>query len=527
MTRGDYIDGRRSRTARHRLGLIAVVVALALPNLAAAQVRAPAPQFRLNAVFPDEQERPVLAADGLGRFVGVWWGQRPGGFDNTVLMRRVSRRGALTGEIVAGRFERHKLKQATVASSTTGQTAVVWVESENLTNEDLFRSSVWMSVFDSDLALVRELIPVSTTPAQLVDSSAAAVLDDGRTMVAWSFNGLGVDRSTRRTVARLFDSSGQPLSEEIPIGDADVATRGVFATTARGGDEFLVGWTESHAEGGLFRVGRYDRNGELCRPALAFDSGAGGFHLASGEDGQFLALWLDADDDAGGRFTGLGVFARAFGADDKPLGPARLVNEYLPGYQYLASVVSDGVGGYFAAWTSNLRLDDEFGQDGSSTGVFGRRLRADGSPHGRELQINTITELQQGLLGARVSLASHKGKVLVAWSDGRSDPLPEHGLGIGARWLRVRPSLSALCGDAHAQDLRRSATDALKILRAVVDSSRCIPCLCDADNFGEVTASDALRVLRRVVGVKERLHCPVCADDDFSPAGEPVVPDLN
>jgi len=65
---------------------------------------------------------------------------------------------------------------------------------------------------------------------------------------------------------------------------------------------------------------------------------------------------------------------------------------------------------------------------------------------------------------------------------------------------------SEKCGDVD-NDGRLSAVDALFVLRASVESSNCLPAVCDATGDGSVTASDALRVLQAAVGLAVALQC--------------------
>jgi Tol biopolymer transport system component len=52
------------------------------------------------------------------------------------------------------------------------------------------------------------------------------------------------------------------------------------------------------------------------------------------------------------------------------------------------------------------------------------------------------------------------------------------------------------------------ASDALFILRAAVGSSVCVPCSCDVDDNGSITALDALRDLKFAVGQPIAITCP-------------------
>lgn len=496
-----------------------------------AQVRAPQPQFSLNVTFEGSQYEPTIAADGDGRFVVTWVGRwfPIGPYPHFVIMRRLGVDGTSGPEVLASRRRQKDLGSSALASSLEGIAAVVWSEEVPVAWNEPSQSAVWLRMFDRRGGAARQATRVSVTAMEYLPGGEVAVLRDGTTMVVWSgffFD----DSSTSHVLARLFDASGKPLSGELPLSEVGVSTVSVVVTTTQRGDELIVGWSEKLADEWRFRVGRYGADGQLRRPAVSFglaEEGGYSLRLAGGKGGGFLAAWTGDDDrEFPTFFPATGVVAQAFGPDDEPLGPVHHINSFVPGFQSEVSVVADGMDGYFVAWGSDL-WDDEFGQDGSGSGVFGRRLRADGTPQGLELQINTNTKGKQGL-GFRIGLAANRGKVLVAWTDETSDP-PGRGRspGIGARWLNIRRGSGALCGDAYAQDLQLKVTDALEILRAAVNESSCVACLCDADGSGKLSAADAARVLARAIGLRAKMECPACPDGIESPAGEPSLPEFN
>jgi hypothetical protein len=59
-------------------------------------------------------------------------------------------------------------------------------------------------------------------------------------------------------------------------------------------------------------------------------------------------------------------------------------------------------------------------------------------------------------------------------------------------------------------DRRTTASDALWLLQAALGAVDCLPCVCDADGSGRVTAIDALRLLKRATNPRVPLLCPPC-----------------
>ena len=65
----------------------------------------------------------------------------------------------------------------------------------------------------------------------------------------------------------------------------------------------------------------------------------------------------------------MGVFGQRYASSGSALGTEFQVNTYTTGSQSEAAVASDAAGGFVVVWSS-------YGQDGSSSGIFGERYAA-------------------------------------------------------------------------------------------------------------------------------------------------------
>jgi hypothetical protein len=127
--------------------------------------------------------------------------------------------------------------------------------------------------------------------------------------------------------------------------------------------------------------------------------------VATDADGNFVVVWTSAGQDQ----SGDGVFARRFDAAGTPLGAQEFrVNAYTTGYQALARVALDAAGRMIVVWTSD-------GQDGSWTGVFGRRFDASGTA-GPEFPVNSYTTITQRAPDVATDPA---GNFVVVWESNR------------------------------------------------------------------------------------------------------------
>jgi hypothetical protein len=154
--------------------------------------------------------------------------------------------------------------------------------------------------------------------------------------------------------------------------------------------------------GGEFAVNTATADGQREADAAADASGA------------FVVVWAsryqDGSDD--------GVFGQRFGADGQRRGAEFQVNTHTTGIQTDPRVASDDAGNFVVVWTS-------VGQDGSGTGVFGRRFSRDGAAAGGEFQVHTYVTGAQNRPDVAMSPG---GAFLVAFNapDGSS-------IGVAAR----------------------------------------------------------------------------------------------
>ena len=146
-------------------------------------------------------------------------------------------------------------------------------------------------------------------------------------------------------------------------------------------------WGQSPA-GAEFQVNTYTTNNQY-NPSVAVDG-----------SGNFVVVWRSYQDG-----NGSGVFGRRFNAAGLPLGSEFRVNTYTTGSQDFPAVASDANGNFVVVWNSA-------GQDGSGSGVFGRRFNASGVPQASEFQVNSYTTSYQS--NAAVT-SDASGNFVVVW----------------------------------------------------------------------------------------------------------------
>ena len=159
----------------------------------------------------------------------------------------------------------------------------------------------------------------------------------------------------------------------------------------------LLAWSPSPATaqsgllGGEFLVNTYTLNRQTF-PAIAIR-----------DDGQFVVVWHAGSAQDGNAY---GVFARRFNASGIAQSGEFQVNTYTSTSQsYPRVAITDG-GSFVVVWNSFL------GQDGSMSGIFGRRFDSAGAALGVEFQVNSYSTGEQ----SRPDIGmGDNGDFIVAW----------------------------------------------------------------------------------------------------------------
>lgn len=167
---------------------------------------------------------------------------------------------------------------------------------------------------------------------------------------------------------------------------------------------------------GRFAEAEFQVNGDAAGPQWSptIGSDADGNFVVAWESGDWHGTSVEPDGDASG------VFARRFGADGTALGGDFQVNAYTTGAQRSPSIAVGSDGSFVLVWSSEQ-------QDGSGSGVFGRRYDPVGNAVGGEFQVNSYTTGDQR--GPRVRMAAD-GSFAVVW---QSDGQDGDGFGVFTR----------------------------------------------------------------------------------------------
>jgi hypothetical protein len=232
---------------------------------------------------------------------------------------------------------------------------------------------------------------------------------------------------------------------------------------------------------------RYSGGGAGITPEVDVGPlGLEGPKVASHKDGDFVVTWTQPGK----------LLSRRYDAQAVPKGDAFEVSTSEgtsadTERREPNTAVADA-GALVVVWTEGGDSIPE-SPDGSGAGIVGRTYAADGTARGEEIVVNAYTTGNQS---APAVAFTGPDDLVVTWeSEGE----------IVARRFARAPA----CGDATA-DGARTATDALVALNAALGLANCASCVCDADDSERISATDALRILRSVVEGPILLSCAPC-----------------
>ncbi|WP_428312500.1 hypothetical protein [Hydrocarboniphaga sp.] len=313
--------------------------AAALPGLAAAQ-SALAPEFRVNTTTQGNQSAPAVAAAADGRFVVVWESDSGNGDLNDIYAQLYSSAGVkVGGEFRVNSDTAERQTNAAVAMNASGDFVVAW----NSATHVAATTGVFVQRYGADGSARGAPIRVNAGERDIYALTAVAIAPSGEFIVVWPERGRSLPVATNIVpgyiIAQRYNADGTPKEAPIQVQNS-----------------FLV---------------------NLRVPGVGIDN-QGGFVVAWNSDAQ--PGYLTATSSLG-QF--LGIYARRYGADGKPLGLGFQVDASTTGITVDRPVVAVAPSGAFAlAWQTNTS------SDWSTPGVALRRYDVNGTALGAPITVD-------------------------------------------------------------------------------------------------------------------------------------------
>jgi hypothetical protein len=331
---------------------------------------------------------PTLDVDAAGRYTVAWEG--PDASSQGIYVRRFDTAGTpLSGEIAVNLTTADPQQEPAVACDDEGNFVVAWHGGAPFSHHIYARS------FDSSGTPLSGEIPVSTSNTQQLEP-AIEVDQSGGFAVAWASH--DQDGSGWGTYMRRFDAAGAPLSGEIAVnvdtaGDEDSPA---IAPGAAGG--FAVMWRGNEPEGPsrgylrLFDAAGVPLSGEVpIGPA----TGEGQFRpaIAAEAGGGFDVTWETASKVQAGRFDSGG---------NAVIGPVRVDPTTIDGNIFTPGIAADPDGAFTVTFEG---LDPSLPPDR----LFVRRFNSAGVP------LSDAVPISPNVQGSSI-VADGSGGIAIAWS---------------------------------------------------------------------------------------------------------------
>ena len=360
--------------------ILAAVVLLGAPPASALGQFSPAgPEFQVNTYTTNSQAGSCIAADRTGDFIVAWSSFGQDGSGLGVFGRRFDSAGApLGGEFDVNTYTNGNQFGPAVAIDGSGNFVVVW----NSFGQDGSDYGVFARCFDSAGAALGGEFQVNTYTASFQAGPSVATDDLGNFVVVWT--SYAQDGSDSGVFGHRFDCASAPVGGEFQVNTYTTGFQGNPSVAINGSGNSVVVWVDLDGSGGGVVAQRFDSTGASVGSEFQVNTYTTGEQydpsVAIDGLGKFVVVWTSFGQDG----SNYGVFARGFDGAGTPLGGEIQVNTYTTNNQLRPSVAPDGLGNFVVAWGG-------YGEDGSSFGVFARRIDGAASPLGGEFQINTYT----------------------------------------------------------------------------------------------------------------------------------------
>ncbi|TXI41162.1 MAG: DUF4347 domain-containing protein [Nitrosomonas sp.] len=363
---------------------------------------------RINTYTASYQSDPSMVALSNGDFVVTWRSDFQDGSDWGIYGQRYDANGNAQGdEFRVNTYTAGSQSENTVAALTNDGFVVTW----NSRNQDGSDWGVYGQLYDSSGNAQGTEFRINTNTADIQANSSVAALADGGFVVTWdSYN---QDGSNGGVYAQRYDINGGTVGTEFRVNSYTTNNQVLSSVAALTDGGFVVTWqsySQDGAEWGIYGQ-RYDASGNTQGAEFRVNS-----HTASDQlwpsvtaltNGGFVVTWGSLGQDG----SGYGIYGQRYDASGNTAGGEFLINSYTTNNQENPWVTALSDGGFVVFWES-------LSQDGSGDGIYGQRYNASGIAQGGEFLVNTHTADTQ-IVPSATGLAD--GGFAVTWMSFNQD----------------------------------------------------------------------------------------------------------
>ena len=417
MARFSDLRGRRAQAA---VSVLAAIAGLLATSVLSAQVMPLGPETQVNTYTTGLQALPRIAMAADGSFVVFWC---CGYVENEARQAIVGRRFAADGTPLGPEYpvNEHSLDYPSgIAVEGDGEMILVWGAGSYTCPPCIADTLKGRRLAADGTPLGAQFVVSSRLGSIYLLNADVAAHASGGFVVAWDEPGV---------LARRYATDGEPLGAPFPVDGATSAAQNPAVSELPDGG-FVVIWEQPDDDFDFFLRGRrYDADGVPAGEPIAVAEGepfsAYSPDVATSASGGFVVAW---GRDVGPP-RGRELEARRFDPAGAPLGPAQPVNSYTTSHQTSPEIRSESDGGYTVVWEGLASAGDP-----DLWSVHLRRFAADGTPLGREFQMNSYTTGPQ--VSPQVAVAPN-GDLVAVWDSNGSAGTDQDSASIQLR--RFRP----------------------------------------------------------------------------------------
>jgi hypothetical protein len=394
----------------------------------------------VNTYTTSNQWFPAVAADADGDFVVVWTSQYgQDGSSGGVFGQRYTSAGAAVGaEFQVNTYTTSYQGLPDVAADADGDFVVVW---SSFYGQDGSSGGVFGQRYTSAGAAVGAEFQVNTYTTSIQHHPDVAADADGDFVVAWISD--GQDGSGYGIFGQRYTSAGAAVGAEFQVNTYTTGTQRYPAVAADADGDFVVVWNSYYgqdgSETGVFGQ-RYTSAGAAVGAEFQVNT-----YTTNAQNSPAVAADADGDfvvvwtSQYGQDGSSGGVFGQRYTSAGAAVGAEFQVNTYTTGYQGDTAVAAAANGDFVVVW------EPYYQDDGNSIGIFGQRYTSAGAAVGGEFQVNTYTTREQYFSAVA---AAANGDFVVVWSSGYAQD--GSGVGVfGQRFHTLPPSIPTISGNAR------------------------------------------------------------------------------
>jgi hypothetical protein len=275
------------------------------------------------------------------------------------------------------------------------------------TGQDGFAWGIYGQRYSAAGTKVGAEFPVNTYTEYFQTNPSVAALSNGGFVVTWT-SGPGQDGPGYGVYGQRYSAAGARAGGEFRVNTHTANNQYGPSVAALGNGDFVVTWSSYGQDGASYGVygQRYSAAGARAGNEFRVNT-----HTANDQTNPSVAALSNGGfvvtwDSENQDGSQSGVYGRRYSAAGARVGGEFRVNTYTTNDQNFPSVAGLSGGGFVVTWSSD-------GQDGSGYGVYGQRYSAAGAKVGAGFPVNTYTADYQHL--PSVAGLSNGGFV-VTWS---------------------------------------------------------------------------------------------------------------